>query len=177
LSDFPEAESFAYQYDTIIRIVSEAVNDLKESQLIIKLHPRDSQFKRGQELIQSINHDNIIILRQFPSLDYIQHVDCLVSAWISTLIIDTLPFKRPIVVIDPTADQNKTRAILDLNVPVVPIDKIVVTRELQKVLLNQIPPIDDEVIFQHLYKRDGQTMSRIVEAIQNLNRHNALQMA
>ena len=172
LSDFSEAEGFAYQYDKIIKVVSETVNDLKELQLIIKLHPRDSQFKRCHELIRNINHGNILILRQLPSLDYIRHVDCLVSAWISTLIIDTLPFKRPIVVIDPTVDQDKTKAILGLHVPVIPIDKSAVTKEFQKVLLNQHRAIEDEVIFQHLYQRDGQAVSRIVKAIQNLNRYN-----
>ncbi len=164
-ADFPEVESGPANYFRLIETALKAVENLNDIQLIIKLHPRDSKFQECSEFLKKFPAVRAVTAQRGASVKYAANCDVLVTV-LSTLLIDTLPFKKPMIVVDYSGQAvEKTQTMISMKIPVVPGNPERLNAEIQKALNSRTPAGLDEIAVNHLYRLDGLASKRAADAV------------
>lgn len=156
-TDFPEAEYFPQAYRKMLEVVSQVLAENERCQVLVKLHPRDrhealcrSYFKNGRAVIRTHG-----LMREYAAA-----ADCILTVMSST-VIDVLPFKNPVVLIDLTGNVSRTDGLLEAGVPAVNLDRVAICAAVLDALEKKTGLITDEQIEKQLYKLDGAAAKRI----------------
>lgn len=166
-SDFPEVEAYVEWYEKFMKVVWTAVRAIEGTQLIIKLHPRDKNLERIQNSFTKNTDNRVVVIQDFKASDCIQSCDVLLTA-LSSIMIDCLPFKKPLIVLDPTGNPTAMSRMVALNVPIVSINAEAVELELKKVFDGRYTGIADEMVSDHLSSLDGNASKRIADLLLSL---------
>lgn len=178
VADFPEVESYSANYFRIIETAARAMKSFPEAQLIIKLHPRDSKLSECASFMKSHYPEvRAVAAQKGPSVHYSAHCDVLVTV-LSTLLIDTLPFKKPMIVVDFSGQPaQKTREMISMDIPVVPNDVQLLTEEIRTAFTGTDTAKLESIARDHLHLMDGQAAKRITDTFLNLTAQDSVLQA
>ena len=146
--------------------VFKVFNDMKNSFLIIKLHPSDPNMHIPKKLINNLKIENAIVLKNFNTKNLITASDCIITKY-STTGLEAILLEKPIIVLNLSGSKE-----------IIPYSKYNVAyratnyRELIECINNAIKnpkPIGNYEYFlrDYLYLQDGLSTERIVKFIKS----------
>lgn len=167
VADFPEVESYPKNYFRLIDTAAKAVSQFPDFQLVVKLHPRDAFLSQCTEYVKKFEKNKIVVALKGPAAAYAKNCDCLVTV-LSTLLIDTLPFAKPMVVVDFSGQAaQKIQSMLSMDIPVVPDKEEALAEVLREVFEKKKHLLPSGLADFHLGTRDGRAAQRAAELLLN----------
>ncbi len=167
-SDFPEIEAFSSNYVALLDTILNAMAKLDDVQMIIKLHPRDSKLDFVRSVIEKGRQPGVIVVQNAVFAEIIEHSDCLITA-VSTLLVDALPFCKPIILIDFSGlPEPKIQEMIGMPIAVVFNDAAKLSDSIRSALYSGSRSQDNELTRFHLSLNDGLAASRAAELFLNM---------
>lgn len=168
MSDFPEVESYAINYFKLIGMAVSAMAEFPDYQLLIKLHPRDAHIEQCRQFVRKSTHVRIAVEKTGPAVYYLMHSDLVITV-LSTLALDTLAFRKPLVVVDFSRKGEKNaQTFFSMKIPVVPENRDLLVKTLKEVLRREDLVPTEALAKDHLGPMDYQASKRVADLLSSL---------